>query len=337
MSTEIIRKSDAELVTHDEMKFVPAVIAQVGPNAAERFLTFFTDQYPNPNTRMAYYRAAKKFYERCEFRGLTFADIRSFHISAYLTEMLQHPDENERKSKATAKQALTTIRGLYDWFILGQILDVNPAQAVKGPKVVREKGTTPFLEEDEAKLLIKSIDTSTVVGQRDRAIIGVMTYTFARVGDMVGLNVDDYYHTGERWRLKLRHMKGGKDLEPPVCRKLQKYLDAYIEAPGIAGQKKTPLFRTVSCTFGRNKTLTEKRMNRTDVWRMIRRRAKDAGINALIGCHTFRATGITNFRKNGGSLNSARQMAGHASERTTRMYDRTDDDVSLDEYERISI
>ena len=104
MRTEIIRKADAELVAQNEMRIVPAVIALVGAKAAERFLTFFTDQYPNPNTRMAYYRAAKRFYEWCEFRGLRFADIRSFHISAYLTEMLQHPDEDERKSKSTANR-----------------------------------------------------------------------------------------------------------------------------------------------------------------------------------------------------------------------------------------
>ena len=69
----------------------------------------------------------------------------------------------------------------------------------------------------------------------------------------------------------------------------------------------------------------------------MRRRALSAGIKTLIGNHTFRATGITAYLKSGGTLENAAAMANHASTRTTQLYDRRRDEISLDEVERISI
>lgn len=78
-------------------------------------------------------------------------------------------------------------------------------------------------------------------------------------------------------------------------------------------------------------------MTRRDVYEMVRRRASDAGIETAIGCHTFRATGITNYLSNGGTLEKAQAFANHESARTTKLYDRRDDTLSLDEVERITI
>jgi integrase len=107
-----------------------------------------------------------------------------------------------------------------------------------------------------------------------------------------------------------------------------------ILAAGIAEDRKSPLFRT---TRGRSGELTANSLLQSDVWRMIRRRALAAGIETEIGCHTFRATGITAYLKNGGKLEIAQQMAAHESARTTGLYDRRNDEISLDEVERIGI
>lgn len=115
---------------------------------------------------------------------------------------------------------------------------------------------------------------------------------------------------------------------------LDRYLEEYIAAADIAGDRKGPLFRT---TRGRSSELTCNPLLQSDVWRMIRRRALAAGIKTEIGCHTFRATGITAYLKNGGRLEIAQQMAAHESARTTGLYDRRSDEVSLDEVERIGI
>lgn len=321
------------------LSYVPEVVAHQGKKAQKRFLTFFTDQYRNKNTREAYHRNASQFFEWCQHRKLAFPDIESFHVSAYIEELLA-----AGRAKRTVKQHLATIRKLYDWLILGQICSINPAQAVNGPKISASKGTTPYLDEEAATEFLDSIDTSTIIGLRDKALIALMTYSFARIGAAVSMNIDDYYRIGKRWYVKL-HEKGGKEHTMLAHRRLEECLDDYIEQAGgfdtfpeEDGSRKTtpprPLFRT---TRGRSGELTNRRMHRNDAWRMVKRRAADAGIRASIGNHTFRATGITNYMTNGGDLKYAKKMANHASEKTTGSYDHSEDAITLDELEKITI
>ena len=107
-----------------------------------------------------------------------------------------------------------------------------------------------------------------------------------------------------------------------------------VEAARIGDGGKAPLFRSAA---GRTGTLTEKPMSRVDAWRMIQRRSADLGMRVKIGCHTFRATGITAYLEAGGTLENAQAMAAHESPRTTKLYDRTGDEITLDEVERITI
>ena len=163
-------------------------------------------------------------------------------------------------------------------------------------------------------------------------LIALLVYTFARVSAALHMNVEDYYPQGKRWWVRL-HEKGGKQHEMPAHHLLEHYLDAYITAAGIGADKGSPLFRTLG---GRGrKQLTAARMARQDARRMIVRRALAAGIITKLGCHTFRATGITVYLLNGGLLEYAQQMAAHESARTTKLYDRRNDQVTLDQVERI--
>jgi integrase/recombinase XerD len=100
------------------------------------------------------------------------------------------------------------------------VLAVNPAHAVRGPKHVVRRGKTPVLTEDQARRLLKSIDTSTLVGLCDRALIGAMTCTFARIGAFVGMRAEDYYPAGKRWWVRLRE-KGGKRHAMPCHHNLE--------------------------------------------------------------------------------------------------------------------
>jgi site-specific recombinase XerD len=307
---------------------LPALIADAGPKAARRFIEFFTANIRNPNTRRAYYRAVTDFFTWCEQHRLEdLGSIQPIHVAAYIEELMR------RQSRPSVKQSLAAVRMLFDWLVIGQIVPMNPATSVRGPKHVVKKGKTPVLSAEEARQLFASIDTSHVVGLRDRALIGIMTYTFARVGAVLGMRLEDYYPQGKRWWVRL-HEKGGKQHEMPAHHKLEAYLDEYIQQAGVAGDRKGFLFRSA---VGRTKTLSERPLNQVDVYRMIRRRAKEAGILTPIGCHTFRATGITNYLENGGTLEKAQFMAAHESARTTGLYDRRGDEVTLDEVERIAI
>lgn len=160
-----------------------------------------------------------------------------------------------------------------------------------------------------------------------------MLYAFARVEAAVGMKVQDYFPSGKRWWFRL-HEKGGKVHEMPAHHRAEEFLDAYIVAADIRDQSEGPLFRTANRRSG---NLTLNRMSRTDAWRMVRRRAVAAGIETPIGCHSFRATGITAYLQNGGTLEIAQAMANHSSTRTTQLYDRRGDQVTLDEIERILI
>ena len=222
---------------------------------------------------------------------------------------------------------------LFDWLVIGQVMPTNPAHSVRGPRHSVSKGVTPVLSSEDATALLTGMDVSTVVGLRDRAIIAVMTYTFARVGAVVALTVEDYFPQKKRWWLRL-HKKNGKLNEMPCHHKLEQYLDAYITAAGIAGDRKGPLFRSV---IGKTAQLSGRPMLRGDVWSMVRRRACYAGIETAIGCHTFRATGITDYLTNGGRIEVAQRMAGHSNAKTTGLYDRRNDDISVGEVERIGI
>jgi integrase/recombinase XerD len=209
---------------------------------------------------------------------------------------------------------------------------MNPASSVRGPKYVVKRGKTPVLTADQARQLLDSIKTDSVVGLRDRALLGLMCYTFARVSAMVHMRVEDYYQNGKRWWIRL-HEKGGKRHEVPAHHNAEAYLDAYLQAAGIAGEPKSPLFRSVD----KHRQVTASPMARTDVLRMIKRRALAAGLPSSTCCHTFRATGITAYLENGGTIENAQAIAAHESPRTTKLYDRTSDEITLDEVERIAI
>jgi site-specific recombinase XerD len=185
---------------------------------------------------------------------------------------------------------------LYSWWVEKGVLVTNPVREVKTEKVSRQEGKMPAFELEDMQQLYASFDVASVVRLRDRACIA---YTFARVGATVSLDVEDYYVQGKRSFLRIAE-KAGKQRVIPCPHRLEEYLDAYVEAAGLAGKKGTPLFRS---TRARTKQLTKNRISRTDADAMIRRRTEDAQIPGTFGCHSFRATGITTYLFNGGRLN----------------------------------
>ena len=303
---------------------VPAVIDRAGGPARKRFLEFFTATIRNENTRIAYARAVGAFFAWCQEYRLELVDIEPIHVAAYIE---RHP-----RSPPTVKQHLAAVRMLFDWLVTGQVLAMNPAASVRGPRHVVKRGKTPVLDADQARRLLDSIDTAKLSGLRDRALIAVMVFSFARVSATLGLKVEDYYQDGKRWWFRFRE-KGGKLHQVPVHHTSEAYLDAYLLAGGIGADKKTPLFQSVT----RTGSLTGRPMTRNDALRMVKRRAMAAGLPETTCNHTFRATGITAYLGNGGTIENAQAIAAHESPRTTKLYDRTSDEITLDEIERILI
>jgi site-specific recombinase XerD len=307
---------------------VPALIASIGDQASWRYVEFFTANIRNPNTRRAYARACIRFFSWCEDRGLTLTTIRPFDVAAWIEGLQQD------HSAPGVKQQLAAVRMLFDWLITGQVMPSNPAAVVRGPKHVVNTGKTPVLEAAEWRKLVGSIPTETVRDLRDRALISTLTYSFARISAALKMKVEDLRSRGADWTVRL-HENGGKHHSMPCHHALAEALHAYIAAADIAEDRKGWLFRT-----GRGHVatvLSDEPMTQPDAWHMIRRRAAAAGINAPIGNHTFRATGITAYLGNGGVLEHAQEMAAHESPRTTKLYDRTKDRLTQDEVERIRL
>jgi site-specific recombinase XerC len=303
-------------------------VSVAGERASIRFLEFFAADIRNPHTRRAYYRAAEEFLAWCGSIGLSsIAAVEPVHVATWIEA------GTRELSAPSVKQRLAALRHLFDWLVTGQIMPINPAHTVRGPRHVVTSGQTPVLDPAEARTLLDSIDVSTHSGLRDRALIGLMVYSFARIGAALGMAVEDVYTQNRRLWVRLRE-KGGKRHAMPCHHNLEEYLSAYLDGAGLRDDPKGPLFRTI----GRGtRLLTRTVLPQANAYAMIRRRAGAAGIETKLGNHSFRATGITAYLKNGGTLEKAAVMANHASTRTTQLYDRRRDEVSLDEVERIVI
>jgi integrase/recombinase XerD len=324
MSSELVPIPRRDL-SRAGIENLPAAVGRAGEAAAWRFIEFFAATIRNRNTRYAYAEAVSQFFAWCEkHRVYTLEQVKPIVVASYI--------ENHQGAAPTVKQHLAAIRMLFDFLVTGQIVPMNPASSVRGPKHVVHRGKTPVLTADQARTLLDSIKVDSIIGLRDRALIGLMCYTFARVSAVVHMRVEDYYENGKRSWIRL-HEKGGKRHEVPAHHNAEAYLDAYLEAAGIREEKKSPLFRSVD----RNRKLTPNSITRTDVLRMVKRRAQGAGLPSSTCCHTFRATGITAYLENGGTIENAQAIAAHESPRTTKLYDRTGDEITLDEVERIDI
>ena len=305
---------------------IPALVSTAGEHASLRFLEFFAAQIRNPHTRRAYARAVTNFFYWCESRGMrSLTQVQPMHVATWI-EIQGH-----EVSVPSVKQQLAAIRHLFDWLVTGQVVPINPAASVRGPRHIVRTGKTLVLDPEEARQLLDSIDTSKPIGLRDKALIALMVYSFARVGAALAMRVEDVYTQKRRIWVRL-HEKGGKQHAMPAHHNLEAALTAYIEGTGLAADPEGPLFRTI----GRGTDqLTRTPLPQANAHAMVRRRALAAGIQTKIGNHSFRATGITAYLKNGGTLEKAAAMANHASTRTTQLYDRRNDEMSLDEVERI--
>src|SRR5258708_17855070 len=317
--------SEAALTVAKAESFeVPAIVAEVGPEATKRFFDFCTVPIRNKNTRIAYYHAIGEFLDWCQRAGFRhLEDIEPIHVAAYI--------ESHSGSAATIKQHMAAIRMLFSWLTEKGILAMNPAREVKTPRFSRSEGKTPAPPHEEVQNLLDSIDVSHLIVLPDRALLCVMSYTFARIGAVVSLKPQDYFQIGKRSVIRFRE-KGGKEKEIPVHHKLEEYLDAYRSAAKLSEQPASPLFRS---TRGRSREFGTDGLSRNDAWAMLKRRLRDAGLSTIYSNHSFRAAGITNYLENDGTLEVAQRIAGHADSRTSKLSDRRGQKVLLEDMERI--
>jgi len=324
MTTELIPASHLPLDA-------PALIENAGANARYAYAEFFGDSLNNDYTRKAYRHAVHRFLLWCDSQGFELARIPPGSVGHYIRSLTT--TKGKPASKPTQKLHLAAIRKFFDTLVERHAVVLNPAASARGPKVRAVTGKTPATDPARARRLLKSIDVTHIVGLRDRAIIAIMMYTACRVGAVAKLRRRDFYTDGCQYFLRFDE-KGGNQRDIPCRHDLQGYIQDYINAIGDSIADDEPLFRSAR---GRTKTLTGWACKSKDIHFMVKRRLKDAGLPAILTCHSFRATTATDLLEQGVPLEDVQELLGHADPRTTRLYDRRDRKVTRNVVERISI
>lgn len=305
---------------------IPAIILESGNSARFAYEEFFFARIRNPHTRRAYQHAVHRFLDWCRLLSLPLSAISPRHVGEYLQRL--------NGSIATRKLHLAALRHFFDELVTRHAVVLNPAASVRGERYQVIEGKTPEIGVGPARTLLASIDPGRLVGLRDRAVIGVLIYTAARVGAVASLNRRDFYDTGGQYCLRFLD-KGGKSREIPVRHDLQLFLLAYLDAAELnVAEPNAPIFRTA---LHRTGLLTPRRMSPADIGRMIRRRGQAAGLSPRLSPHSFRVTTITDLLNQGVPLGDVQYLAGHADPRTTRLYDRRQKQVTRNIVERISV
>lgn len=306
--------------------FTPALIRDAGNAAQFAWDEFFYGELRNAHTRRAYGHATTQFLAWCSKRGLALHQIAPGDVGQYFDGL--------SFSTVTQKLHLSAIRRLFDFLVNRHAVILNPAATVRTERHQVIEGKTPEIAVEQVRLLLASIDTQTVIGLRDRAIIATLIYTASRIGAVAKLERQHFYDAGDQHCLRFSE-KGGKSREIPVRHDLQMFLSEYLIATGLSrADKQSPLFRAA---VRRTNLLTSRSLTAGDMGRMVKRRMKDVGLPERLSPHSFRVTTITDLLIQGVPLEDVQLLAGHADPRTTRLYDRRQRRVTRNIVERISI
>lgn len=286
-----------------------SIAPALGPRFDQSLLDFFLGRIRNENTRIAYAHNIRAFFRWMKLRGLQLDSMTPAHIGLYV--------ENYPGSIPTRLQHLSAIKSFYNHMQSENLVSHNPAHIVKGPAFSRIEGATPALDIRELRLVVRSIESDTIVGLRDRALITDLYFTFGRITASLDKTVGSFIWKDGGSSLSLAE-KRGLHHELPVHPIMEDAVRTYLKAARLTDPA-APVYQSVR---GRSQTLLGTSMSRFDAYRMIRRRTARVGLPPLYGCHTMRATGITNFLENEGSLEKAAEMAGQRNTSTTKLYDR---------------
>lgn len=303
---------------------LPTAVRHLGPAAEFAWGEFFLGTVRNRHTRAGYLRAVRRFLTWLEPTGVPLPRVTPGMIGTYLDALpLAAPSK---------KVELAALRAFFDALVVRHVLVLNPAHSVRGERVSTVEGLTPAITPAQARLLLDSIDPGTVLGLRDRAVLGCLAFTAARAGAVARLTRGGLQADGTHYRLRF-HEKGGKLRDIPVRADLEGYLLAYLSAAGLTdAAAATPLFRTADGKSGR---LTARGLSGADVCRLVKRRLSAAGLPTHLSPHSFRVCAATSLLTQNVSLTEVQHLLGHSDPRTTRLYDRRQQSVTRNLVERI--
>ena len=348
-------------ITNDELRKLlakyepPLIVVNAGPYASFAYADFFASTIRNPNTRKAYRRNVDRFLRWCDERGLAWQQISAPVIAEYFDTYLVK-DTGQPLSDEAKKQHLAALRKFYKHQERRHGVVFNPTLSVEGPKIRAGRGKTPRFLDGQVKKLLASIDTTTIVGQRDRLIIAMLHWTARRAGEVARMKLGDLYCDGERWWI-IYFGKGGKRKTIKVSTTLQLYLLAYLDTAEIRDDPKDwPILRSVKKREkgvkpyipqltpyeppdpSRGRRKPKGVLTGNEILRIVKRRLKDTGLPAdTFTPHSFRATTATQLDKKGEPRKLIQSFLDHADARTTGLYCHTEDEEAQDLVDLITL
>lgn len=309
---------------------------------AEQTRRFLTKKLVNPRTRDNYVRSTVDFLGWCYENGFRVDEITGEHLDHYRDRLLGRYDV------PTVNNKLSGISKYFKLLSAEHIIRGNPVDDIERPKLKRDGGTTPLIPVQHAEELLNSIDTSTVIGKRDKAVLGILTYSGLRVGAIANLKLESFAFDGTQYLFNVIE-KGGKDRSIPVRHDLEQWVHDYIRAAGIAEEPKGyHLFRSVVRKTGMlapyspadpdvSGSKAKGNITANDIYRMLKRRLAAAKLPTVYSCHSFRAMSATDLIDQGVPIEEVRDFLGHADTRTTELYNRKPRDITRNLVERISV
>ena len=323
---ELVPKNPDSLAENHLEGTFPAVLVRAGKAACFAADEFFSSRISNPHTRTAYAHQVSRFLAWCEEQGLELRQVTPGQAGRFLDEL--------PGAAPTKNQALAALRHFFDVLVARHAALLNPFHSVRGVRHPFGEGRTPEATVEQARRLLASIQTDNVYGLRDRAVLGTLIYTGARVGAISRFRMQDLRDNGNHRSLQFSK-KGGKSREVPVRHDLDEWIAAYLEGCSLTTAPKTsPLFRAGQ---RRGSPLTDRAMSPLAVQLMLKRRLRAAGLPKILSPHSFRVLVVTDLLSQNVPLEDVQYLAGHAHPRTTQIYDRRRRRVSRNLVERISV
>lgn len=302
------------------------VVERAGAGACLAAEEFFVGQLRNRHTRRAYGRHVIAFLDLCDERGIDLADVSPGDAGAFIDALAP--------SIANQRMALAALRRFFDRLVTRHAVLLNPFDSIRGPPRASLDGKTPEITPRQATHLLESVDCSRPVGVRDRAILGTLAGTGARVGAVANLRMRDLRDYGEYRSLRFAE-KRGKEREIPLRLDLNQWIQAYLLLVDDLVDKNGPLFRPLLDNSPRR--FSRRFITTYAIRAMLKRRLRDAGLPGIITPHSFRAMVVTDLLQQGVPMEDVQYLVGHSHPSTTQIYDRRARKVTRNIVERISI
>ena len=312
---------DGETPAEDKVSvFLARVIPSVrdgAQSAAGALVPWICDVLLSENSVKGYGRDLAHFVQHMRTLGVDPLEVTGDHVKLYKGALLKAGIQ-----PATIARRLSVLRGTYRQFAEKGLIDWETSQDIAAVKALPvTKNTTPALTAKQAIAMLESIQTESLKGKRDFALLSTFFITACRVSALIHACVGHLEFDGVEHYLHVTEKRNKKSRK--ILLDAARALQAYIGAAGIGDDVQGPLFRPMT----RDGLGVERRnMDRKTPWRLVKHYCRVAGINPDrldgrgIGIHSLRKTAINDAIRNGAQMHEVREFAGHSDIRTTELY-----------------